>query len=110
MFPASTRKGQAVLAFPDVCKTPVPIVGVVPIPYPNIGMQGRGTQGQKPGTKPVSGATKPSPGGSQQLRSRLSALHAQILSLGGVAPDQWHGLLDDYVMTAAELYKSLATR
>ena len=24
------------LAFPDLCKTPVPIVGVVPIPYPNI--------------------------------------------------------------------------
>ena len=36
MFPASTTGGGMSLAFPDLCKTPVPIVGVVPIPYPNI--------------------------------------------------------------------------
>lgn len=36
MFPASTNRGGMSLAFPDVCKTPLPVVGVVPIPYANI--------------------------------------------------------------------------
>lgn len=36
MFPASNNGDGMSLAFPDVCKTPVPLVGVVPIPYPNI--------------------------------------------------------------------------
>ena len=99
MIPISKKKGRAVLAFPDVCKTPVPVAGRVPIPYPNIGMQG-----QKGGTKPTPGATKPSPGGDQQLRSRLSMLHAQLTSMRGVDPERWHTLLDDYVMTTAELF------
>ena len=33
--------------FPDLCKTPVPIVGVVPIPYPNIGMASDTKKGAK---------------------------------------------------------------
>lgn len=37
MFPASSKGGEMALAFPDVCKTPVPIVGKVAIPYPNVG-------------------------------------------------------------------------
>ena len=37
MFPASTSGGGMCLAFPDVCKTPVPIIGAPPTPYPNIG-------------------------------------------------------------------------
>ena len=36
MFPASTNGGGMCLSFPDICKTPLPIVGVVPIPYANI--------------------------------------------------------------------------
>ncbi len=32
---ASTREAGACRAFPDVCKTTVPVAGVVPIPYPN---------------------------------------------------------------------------
>lgn len=34
MFPASTKTGNAVAAFPDVCHTPTP-AGPVPVPYPN---------------------------------------------------------------------------
>jgi hypothetical protein len=34
MYPASTKQGAAVLAFPDVCKTPTP-AGPIPVPYPN---------------------------------------------------------------------------
>ncbi len=37
MFPASTYKGGAVLAFPDVCKTPGPPAPAVPAPFPNVG-------------------------------------------------------------------------
>lgn len=33
--------------FPDLCKTPVPIVGVVPIPYVNIGMSSDTDKGPK---------------------------------------------------------------
>jgi len=33
--------------FPDVCKTPVPIAGVIPIPYPNIGMASDTSKGPK---------------------------------------------------------------
>jgi hypothetical protein len=35
--PITTTAGGICFAFPDVCKTPVPFVGQVPIPYPNIG-------------------------------------------------------------------------
>ena len=38
MFPASTKGGGNCLAIPDVCKTPAPPAGPVPIPYPNTGM------------------------------------------------------------------------
>jgi hypothetical protein len=40
MIPASTKSGNAILAFPDVCKTPNP-GGPVPIPYPNQAMTGQ---------------------------------------------------------------------
>lgn len=33
---ASTMMGGMCLGFPDVCKTPIPPAGPVPIPYPNI--------------------------------------------------------------------------
>ncbi len=37
MFPASTKASSGLsLCFPDVCKTPVPITGTVPLPFPNI--------------------------------------------------------------------------
>ena len=37
MFFASTTGGGTCMAFPDVCKTPVPGSGVMPISYPNMG-------------------------------------------------------------------------
>jgi hypothetical protein len=36
--PITTAAGGVCFAFPDVCKTPVPLAGPVPIPYPNVGM------------------------------------------------------------------------
>lgn len=38
IFPASTKQSGQCFAFPDVCKTPAPPAGPIPIPYPNIGM------------------------------------------------------------------------
>ena len=38
MFPAATKGGGQVFAFPDVCKVPAPPAPFVPVPFPNIGM------------------------------------------------------------------------
>lgn len=39
MFPASTKGGGNLFAFPDTCLTPMPPpVGQIPIPYPNTAM------------------------------------------------------------------------
>ena len=38
MFPATTNAGGMCMGFPDVCKTPIPPAGPVPIPYPNMAM------------------------------------------------------------------------
>jgi len=35
------------IAFPDVCKTPVPPAGPIPIPYPNIGKSSDASKGPK---------------------------------------------------------------
>lgn len=37
---ATKQSGGICFAFPDICLTPVPIVGTVPIPYPNQGNLG----------------------------------------------------------------------
>lgn len=37
MFAVTKQNGQC-MAMPDVCKTPIPPAGPVPIPYPNIAM------------------------------------------------------------------------
>ena len=38
MFPACTKGGGQVFAFPDVCKVPAPPAPPIPVPFPNIGM------------------------------------------------------------------------
>ena len=49
MFPASSKGGGTMFAFPDVCKTPAPPApSPVPIPYPNTGM---GMQASSTSTK-----------------------------------------------------------
>lgn len=48
MMSASTKGGGQCDAFPDVCKTPMPPAGPIPLPYPNMGML---TQAQKTSTK-----------------------------------------------------------
>ena len=36
VFPVSTSAGGMAMAMPDVCQTPAPPAGPVPIPYPNM--------------------------------------------------------------------------
>ncbi len=43
IFPASTKGGGLCQAVPDVCKTPAPPAGPVPIPYPNMAMLNQAT-------------------------------------------------------------------
>ena len=97
MFPASTHSGQAVMAFPDVCKTPVPITGPVPIAYPNIGT----LSGTKTATKVSNGDE------AGALRNHLTVLHNQLMKAPPGDTTQWHRLLDEYVMTTAKVYQSL---
>jgi Toxin PAAR-like domain len=117
MFPSSSYKGQAVAAFPDVCKTPAP-AGPVPIPYPNIAL-GTGTSTVSPTTslRAMQGrfvgslqSIASTQSAASKLRSQLQTLHAQMIGLPGSNPNRWHELVDQYVMTAAELYKALAGR
>ena len=111
MFPASTHKGQAVLGFPDVCKTPSP-AGPVPIAFPNIAMQTSQTSFKTAGatkTATKSSMTKTS-GNEAGYRSHLGILHQRLMSAPVRDATGWHALLDEYVMTSAELYKSLASR
>jgi hypothetical protein len=44
---AHKGSGGQSIAFPDVCKTPIPPAGPVPIPYPNIGMSSDTDKGPK---------------------------------------------------------------
>jgi hypothetical protein len=133
MFPASTRSGQCVAAFPDVCKTPNTPAPLTPIPYPNIGTAAsasktaakvkippRGsaysrTSGDEPGVQKgiVSsknmGQVTPAQKNMaiQKLKTHLANLHTQLSQLDGRDPNKWHELLDDYVVRSAELYKTL---
>lgn len=44
---AHKGSGGMSIVFPDVCKTPVPPAGPIPIPYPNIGMASDTSSGPK---------------------------------------------------------------
>lgn len=47
LLPASTNGGGNCMAFPDVCKTPAPPAGPLPIPYPNTAMLNQATKTSK---------------------------------------------------------------
>ena len=126
----SGHQGVAVREFPDVCKAPSP-GGPVPIPYPNLlgpghqqtagskaaagktlatGGSFSSIRGNEPGTlkEVVSMSTGDKMARSQFLRNQMHGLHGQLWSLPGGNPNQWHKLLDQYVILTAELYKTLS--
>jgi hypothetical protein len=128
IFPASSKGGGICIAFPDVCKMPAPPAPFAPIPFPNIattaaaGQKKAKVSGGKVAQKKGSGLQRSvgdAPGTvggvksavamseAQALRGRLSTLNQQLQRLPATAPDQWQGILQDYAVTAAALYKTL---
>ncbi len=118
MFPVSSKhKGQAVAAFPDVCKTPVPVTGTVPVPYPNVAMASTGVKtASKTAFATKSTATKgtatKTSGGDEagQLKGKLSTLHQKLMTLQTGDATAWHATLDEYVMTTAAVYNALTSK
>lgn len=121
MIPVSTKPGSAVLAFPDVCKTPTP-GGPIATPYPNIPRStqtaSKATAMKTPSQLVRTGSVFSSVGDQVQsnslssavnLRGQLSQLHGRLASLSGSDPNQWHALIDEYVQVTAQLYVTLAS-
>jgi len=104
MFPASTYKGGAVAAFPDVCKTPAPPAPQVPAPYPNIGSSqtGRASKSVVGSKQPVAAKTA----SQQDLVKSLDELHGTIKSMQTQDASAWHEAVDNYVMAVAAVYMS----
>ncbi len=116
MFPASTHKGQAVLSFPDVCNAPA-TGGIVAIPYPN--QTGGSSKATAPKTTTkttvqmtpkykTSGFTG-SPGDEPgTLKGVLTMHHQKLMTTPVTNTTAWHVAVDNYVLTAADLYLSIA--
>ena len=128
----SSHPGASVQAFPDVCWTPTKGTGTpVPIPYPNLvgpGQQPTADSKSTAGKTLTTGGTFSSSRGneagttkgvasmstadkmarSQFLRNQMHNLHGQLWGLPGGNPNQWHRLVDQYVIATAELYKTLS--
>ena len=110
---ANRSSSGLTMAFPDVCKGPVP-AAPVPIPYPNfatIAVQAQRVKVQ--GGTAVTGATalKASMGNEPgvlkevtQLKTKLNELHAQLQALPVDDPNRWQAVLTDYAVMASALY------
>jgi hypothetical protein len=123
MFPASTKASSGItIAFPDVCKVPVPPGGVTPIPYPSIAKTA--TAATKTKTPNKTAAMKPSAfsriqgnmAGIQQgmvsskntevaqLKAMLNQLNTKLQGLKSNDPNEWQGVVQEYVVAASALY------
>ena len=47
MLPGMSKGGGQCMGTPDVCKTPAPPAGPIPVPYPNMGMVNQATKTAK---------------------------------------------------------------
>lgn len=65
MYYSANKGGKVVGSFPDACKTPIPIVGVKPIPYTNI--KGQAGASLKQGEKAKNDAHKKTQEAKQEL-------------------------------------------
>ena len=80
MFPASTYKGGAVLAFPSVCKMPGPPAPPVAAPFPNVGSKQSGQASKAPAGSKTPVAAKDA--SQNDLHKALDDLHNTIKSMG----------------------------
>lgn len=128
MMPVSTAGGGITISFPDVCKTPVPVVGVVPIPYPNIATIAGSKQKSKTMISKMSVLTTKSKVGRssgdeagvaggvisskmmaevQFLKSSLVTITSKLQNLKSKDPLAWQSLLEEYAVTTSALYVTL---
>ena len=103
MFPASTYQGGAVLAFPDVCKTPVAPAPVA-APYPGVGSKQSGKTGKAMKGSKIPVAARDA--SQQDLHKTLDDLHNDIKSMHTRDANAWHKKVDEYVMAVAAVYLS----
>jgi hypothetical protein len=86
---------------------------MMPTPFPNIGAT-RKTGGVKTvfatKTAPAYKTTSKTGGDAPGLRNHMSILHARIMAMPAGDATGWHKVLDEYVMTSAELFKSISDR
>ena len=104
MFPASTYKGGAVLAFPSVCKMPGPPAPPVAAPFPNVGSKQSGQASKAPAGSKTPVAAKDA--SQNDLHKALDDLHNTIKSMGTRDANAWHEAVDNYVMAVAAVYMS----
>jgi hypothetical protein len=115
---SNARGSGIVVSFPDVCSVPSVPGGAVPIPYPNTAASTDVAPGRRVVTAPKRVATKARTSYSKSsgdeagrqrsiatLRSRMGQLHQEIRVLPADRPERWQAKLQEYLVTASELYR-----
>ena len=114
------------IAFPDVCKTPLPAT-TQPLPYPTVAKTAAAVQQKRKttgvGTICVSSVAVSSVGSAfktatlqtasarqseiQQLKAMLSQINAKLLALTTTDPNQWQAVIQEYAIAASALYVTI---
>lgn len=114
------------IAFPDVCKTPMP-AGVAPLPYPTLAKTANAVQQKKKTSGgrligvssynsigPGSVVTTPTPQAAsarqteiQQLKALMSQTNAKLLGLTTNDPNQWQAVIQEYIVASSALYLTI---
>ena len=129
MFPASAKGGGLSLSFPDVCKTPTPVAGSAPMPYPNIATTAKAaqqskvkiankttavkstrmsrSQGDEAGTmKGMVSSTNKTKAKVEvdKIKALLNQHHSKLMAMNSKDPDEWQHALGEYMVTVGALY------
>jgi hypothetical protein len=124
-FTAANKANSGIsIAFPDVCWTPAPPVGPVPIPYPitaTTAVESQQTKLKIAGGVAISKASRfgqtigDQPGTlkgmvaheQMQLQSSLNQANARLQTLKTRDPNEWQKALTEYAVLASALYRTL---
>jgi hypothetical protein len=117
--PPHARTGITI-AFPDVSQAPAPPAGAVPLPYPFDAARAGAAIPMVPGAMrgnqggDIAGAGGVVGAGAMmspvRLRATLNQLNAKLQGLQSGDPNQWQGVLQEYVVAASALYKVNVSR
>jgi hypothetical protein len=109
------------IAFPDVCKTPIP-VGVTPLPYPTLAKTANAVQQKRRTTGvglkgvssfKVSGLTSAAQSASArqseilQLKAMMNQINTKMLAMTTIDPIQWQAVIQEYVVATSALYVTI---